>query len=156
MAKRIFAALLLCLLFSLVLAGCTPQEEATPDGGGAKDPFQSTTAEFTFTMQEDGTWAVSKGTMGGKREIVIPATHQGIPVTAIADSGFRSSAAVTIAIPDTVTHIGYAAFAECTSLSTITLPPSLTHLPDSAFLKLHLPVKHPPPRHAEIGGGLRF
>ena len=56
-------------------------------------------------------------------DLVIPATHKGMPVTAIRSRAFENCSWLTnIVVPDSVQSIGDRAFLECTALQKITLP----------------------------------
>jgi hypothetical protein len=100
--------------------------------------FHSTPG-LEYTPINSGTaYSVSRGTMfsGGGSPIppvVIPATYNGLPVTAIADGGFSSSRLGTIIIPDSVTSIGNGAFSHNHELTSITIPNSVTNIGSAAF-----------------------
>ena len=75
--------------------------------------------EFQYKMLEDETFAVT-GYSGEEKEVVIPDTHWGKPVTVLFDSLFSGHAEIeSIQIPDTVTDIGEFLFAPGTQLSTM-------------------------------------
>ena len=54
-------------------------------------------------------------------------------VAAIGESAFGESAMVSVAIPDSVTEIGDAAFYGCSSLKSVAIPDSVTEIGDAAF-----------------------
>ena len=54
-------------------------------------------------------------------------------VTEIGDEAFRECKAVTISIPDTITHIGSKAFYHCFSLTSVTLGSGVTSIGKQAF-----------------------
>ncbi|MBR2320487.1 MAG: leucine-rich repeat domain-containing protein [Clostridia bacterium] len=67
-------------------------------------------------------------------KLVIPAEHEGKPVTAIADTAFfgcQSLSAVEIA--EGITSIGNQAFQGCTNLSEVNIPASVTSIGFDAF-----------------------
>ena len=77
----------------------------------------TTSGQITLTG-----WAVSGGPGGS---VIIPGTINGLPVTGIAASAFANSTSLTsVSIPASVTSIGAGAFIGCTSLTTITVDPS--------------------------------
>lgn len=52
--------------------------------------------------------------------IVVPAEHNGLPVTSIGDRAFYNcNDLISISIPDTVTRIGWQAFAYCSHLTAV-------------------------------------
>jgi len=93
----------------------------------------------------DGTYRVRKGTVTGG-EVVIPDTHEGLPVTEIGSANDSNSALfafyntyiTSITIPASVTIIGGAAFYGCTILTGITIPSSVTYIGDYAFNQCNL------------------
>ena len=61
--------------------------------------------------------------------ITVPATHEGLPVTAIGDNAFRDWKKLTsITLPEGIKSIGNYAFYGCAGLSSVTLPASCTTL----------------------------
>ena len=92
-------------------------------------------SDLTFTLNETGDgYIVSNCDESASGELVIPATYNGLPVTAIGDSAFSFRSRLTsIAIPDSVTTIGHSAFYGCYNLATITIPDSVTTIDDLAF-----------------------
>jgi hypothetical protein len=92
------------------------------------------TPGLAFILINNGTaYSVSKGTSTSP-VVVIPAVHEGKPVTEIADSGFTSYENLTsIIIPEGVTSIGDGAFVGCYSLTSVIIPDSVTSIGDGAF-----------------------
>ena len=103
------------------------------------------TPGLEFTLIDGGTaYSVSKGT-ATNAIVVIPATHNGLPVTEIGEAvynystemfegGFAEYAAMTsVTIPDSVTSIGDNAFNGCSGLTSVTIPDSVTSIGDLAF-----------------------
>ena len=91
--------------------------------------------DFSFKMLEDETFAVI-GYTGEEKEVVIPDTHWGKPVTVLFDSLFSGHAEIeSVRIPDTVTDIGEFVFDGCRSLRQISLPAGLEHIWPYAFAR---------------------
>ncbi len=89
-------------------------------------------AGLTFALKGDGTYEVS-GFDGSSTVVVIPSLYNGIAVTGIGQSAFYEwGCLVSVIIPESVTSIGYEAFAY-SSLSSITLPDSITSIGMGAF-----------------------
>ncbi len=64
----------------------------------------------------------------------IPKYIEGLPVRTLREALFRDNDKLTeITIPDSVTDIGYEAFAGCTGLKEITIPDSVTDTGDGIF-----------------------
>ena len=65
----------------------------------------------------------------GEKNLVIPETLDGLPVTEIADRAFFCAFDLeNVWLPETVTRLGEAAFMYCTSLSYIELPENLSYI----------------------------
>ncbi len=121
----VFSALFCVLLFAACQKKSPPAE--FPDLTVVKEPTLS------FTLLEDDTYSVSKGTLGGAIEIEVPAVYNGKPVTAIAASGFSGAVLSKITLPDTIKTIGQNAFSGCMNLDDITLPSSVRVIEAGAF-----------------------
>ena len=79
-----------------------PQETKTPEDANAP------TVGLEFKLTEDGTgYAVSAGSATGKSRIVIPAEHNGKPVTEIAYNGFVRCSLKNIVIPNFQGNVAY-------------------------------------------------
>jgi hypothetical protein len=93
-------------------------------------------ASLAFTLINNSTaYSVSRGSVT-ESSIVIPSTHNGLPVTAIAMSGFSNYTNLTsITIPNSITQIGSRAFENCISLTSVTIPSSVTWVGEWAFLR---------------------
>ena len=91
-------------------------------------------AQFTFTTN-NGALTVT-GYTGTNAEMVIPETTNGLPVTNIEASAFRSKTNIArVMIPNSVSNIGWGAFYNCTSLTSITIPNSVITIGDAAFYR---------------------
>lgn len=68
------------------------------------------------------------------KEMAIPSTIEGFPVTAIGDSAFEDCNLLrTLSMPESVTSIGNRAFYGCTVLKNLTLSENLTFMGEKAF-----------------------
>lgn len=91
-------------------------------------------AQVVFEYAVDGGKVTVTGYDGDDAEVVIPAAVEGYPVTAIAAEAFadcHSLSAVTL--PASIAAIGENAFARCYNLRTINLPESITSIGANAF-----------------------
>lgn len=67
-------------------------------------------------------------------QLIIPAEIGGVPVTAIGDRAFANCESLTsITIPNSVVSIGYRAFCICTVLEKVNIPDSVTYIGREAF-----------------------
>ena len=90
---------------------------------------------LAYTLSGDGTYYTVSG-IGSCEDtaLVIPPTHEGLPVKAIRNYAFYYCDSLTsVVIGDSVTSIGDSAFASCDSLTSITIPDSVTSIGDRAF-----------------------
>ena len=97
---------------------------------------KSATEGLLFTVTNGGE-AYKLNGFGGETtvtDVIIPATHNGKPVTGIASGAFKNcSSIVTVTIPDSVKSIGSDAFYNCTKLEKISMPASLKSIGFDAF-----------------------
>ena len=76
---------------------------------------------------------------GNQKNVVVPDTIDGLPVTEIADMAFSfNNVLETVVIGNNVTKIGEAAFGYCCSMKTIIIPDSVTEIVDMAFVETGL------------------
>ena len=126
MKKRLLSLLFVFALSIFALISCggenPPPENPEPDPTGLE-----------FTLKEDGSYAVSVGTLSDAEDIEIPAEYNGKRVTEIAEHGFRDIAAKSITIPANVKVIGASAFRGCQNLTKIELPTMLESIGAHAF-----------------------
>ena len=88
-----------------------------------------------YTLNNDGVSYSCTGIGTCKiKNIIIPNTYNGLPVTAIGKEAFFMTDIRTVIIPNSVTYIDRFAFANCESLLTITIPDSVTQLGSGAFI----------------------
>ena len=85
---------------------------------------------------QDGAAYTVTGFTGTARVVVIPATHNGLPVVSIGDRAFADTehreTLTGVTIPNSVTHIGEKAFWN-NQLTNVTIPDSVTHIGTLAF-----------------------
>ena len=86
-----------------------------------------------YTVNADGTLEIDKY-VGNDTIFEIPAEIGGKKVTSIGYSAFENRTSLTsVTIPDSVTDIGFQAFHNCTSLKSVTIPASVTTIDNYAF-----------------------
>lgn len=68
-------------------------------------------------------------------ELIIPATHEGLPVKRIGDRAFKDTNITNFVLPNSITFIGSFAFASCQNLVSINLPEGLQSIGWAAFQK---------------------
>lgn len=89
----------------------------------------------------DLTWTTTGGQVtitdcvtSASGDLVIPATIEGLPVTAIGDNAFRSCDILSsITIPNSVNTIGSRAFQFCNSLTSMVLPDGISSIASYTF-----------------------
>lgn len=90
--------------------------------------------QLEFTKLEDNTWEVKAGWQQQLSGVlVIPASHEGLPVTSIADWGFDDQEITGVDMPNTIKRIGKGSFANCNKITNINLPEGVTRLETLCF-----------------------
>lgn len=91
----------------------------------------SPSASFSYEIRDGG--AVILAYLGSAQAVTIPRTIVGYPVTHVADDAFKATSVTSVIVPDTVTSVGWFAFADCPDLTSVTLPASVTSIGYGAF-----------------------
>jgi len=87
-----------------------------------------------YTLSDDGTYYTLTG-MGTctDKELIIPGTYKGLPVTSIANRAFYNKSIISVVIQNGITTIGQEAFYHCQKLSSVTIPESVVTIYEKAF-----------------------
>ena len=100
---------------------------------GAVSVSAATFGDLTYEIA-DGKVTIT-GCDKNATSVEIPATIEDCPVTGIGYWAFENCKSLTsVTIPDSVTTIGYRAFSGCTSLTSVTFPNSVTSIVDEVFI----------------------
>ncbi len=91
--------------------------------------------EFAFELNADGQGYTLTQLLGTNTDtLTLPSSHQGLPVTAIANSAFFGiTDIVSVTVPDSITTIGNRTFMDCTALTTVNLPAQMQSIGTYAF-----------------------
>lgn len=107
--------------------GTTTPSETTPPA--SDEPV----ADMSFGYEIVDGHAIIQTYTGERRDVVIPATIAGYPVTVIHDNAFAGTGVETVTLPDTVITVGWFAFYGCTALRWIEVPASVSLIEYGAF-----------------------
>ena len=92
---------------------------------------------LTYSLNEGGeSYTVTGRGVCGDADIVIPAEYMGLPVTHIGVDAFANDSTITsVTMPDSVTEIGSWAFGGCERLTSVRLSDNITTLPSRVFYR---------------------
>lgn len=94
------------------------------------------TAKITYTTDANGNVTITKFDEGDETSIQIPETIDGGKVKTIGANVFADCSSLTnITLPQSLTNIENLAFARCTALQNINIPQDVTNIGVSAFLR---------------------
>ena len=85
----------------------------------ATSPVAADVSDFDYKLTVGGTQVEITGYRGSNTDVVVPARIDGLSVTSIGDSAFKSTSVTSVMIPSGVMTIGPLAFQDCTSLTSI-------------------------------------
>jgi hypothetical protein len=119
-AVKISIFLVLIIVTAFPLFAQSEGREAVQDPG-----------DFTVTQNESGDVVIT-GYRGSAKDVAIPPSINGIPVTVIGRAAFRNMALSSVTIPESVTSIGDLAFAD-NELTELVLSEGLALIGISAF-----------------------
>ena len=115
----------LCVFFAC--NGETPKEKPTEevvvfDGNG-----------LSYTLNKDGNYSVALGKATELKEITVPNTFNGRTVSTILAGGFKNGEFRKITLPEGLYTIDDLAFSDCAFLTEIAVPNTVTHIGYRAF-----------------------
>lgn len=121
-------------IFSLKFSVQEPTELLLTDESGNRIcTFELKPIQFSVSEDKDGSVSITEY-KGDEKEVQIPESVQGVPVTSIADGAFANNETVEkVVLPSTVTTIGKGAFENCNNLEKIEIPETVTEIADDAF-----------------------
>lgn len=91
-------------------------------------------ANLSFTWKQEDDHIIVTGAAEGAENVVIPASLNGLPVTAIEKYAFFGNAEITsVTIPGTIVSVSGMAFANCAKLESVTLCEGVKKLEAYAF-----------------------
>ncbi len=99
-------------------------------------PSENAFAPFSYTLENGQATLIAyrpNPSDLSNRDVTVPSTLGGCPVTRIGDSAFEGTFVCSVTLPATVTHIGWFAFRNCPALSTVTIPATVEHIDYGAF-----------------------
>ncbi len=90
--------------------------------------------DYEYSVSLDGSSTALVKYLGSDEKAEIPAAFEGLPVTEIKYRAFADCSTITdITIPGTVTQIGSEVFRGCSALTKVNIPSGVTAIPDSTF-----------------------
>ena len=106
-----------------------------PEEKTEKKPEENASKGLQFALNDDKlSFTVSGIGTCTDKDIVIPSTYNGLPVTGISWNAFENCKSLTsVTISSGVTSINYGAFNGCTSLTSVTMPDGVTSIGGHAF-----------------------
>lgn len=136
--KRFLCLFIVCCKL-LFIFGCSKSvggDEAPPSDTTETNETLEETKGLKYRLNKKKDGYVLYGIGSNNKEgatIVIPSSHEGLPVTEIANSPFSFTQVESIYVPESVTVFDDYAFAQATQLKTVILPNTLKVITDKMF-----------------------
>ena len=108
-------------------------------------PKANPVSDFKYGKYPDGKAVYISEYLGTAKDVVIPATIDGLPVTAISSCAFSTDTIASVYIPDTVEFIANQAFYHASNLTSVRFGSGLKTIDSQAFARceslqeIHLP-----------------
>ena len=123
MRRKLWLPVLLVLCLALTVGMLVACDPGSSDQGGQGGNGGENAGSAGLIFEDIGGSYSVTGYEGTDPEVVIPETHNGLPVTSIGSYAFAGCASLTsITIPDSVTSIGSRVFLSCTNIASATMP----------------------------------
>ena len=91
-------------------------------------------SNLRFSLNSDGESVMLVWATDEAKNIVVPETYAGLPVTAIGSGVFQNHTTLQrVVLPETVTSISGNAFQGCIALTSCNIPSGVTSIPNSCF-----------------------
>ncbi|MGN0550647.1 MAG: leucine-rich repeat domain-containing protein, partial [Acutalibacteraceae bacterium] len=126
-------SILLALILAISVFTVVPTTTSAVQTDIKSTTLSGRSGDYEYDLSYDGTASIIRYT-GSASTLTIPSTIDGVTVTGIGYEAFSDCTSLTsIIIPDSVTSIGYEAFYGCTSLKSVTIGNSVTRIDEKAF-----------------------
>lgn len=121
---------LLAIISAVLLFTIAPKQVTKAD-----EEENEVLATYTFTLiNNDTEYSVGCSNTSVCTKAEIPSEYNGLPVTSIGSYAFADCDSLTsVTIPDSVTSTGYFAFAYCDSLTSVTIGGGVTSIDERTF-----------------------
>ncbi len=91
---------------------------------------------YMYLVNEDGTISIGENQyskVGVHGDTILPSQLDGMTVTGICKNGFTGSDITSVTLPESICDIGSLAFANCLTLSQVTLNDNITYMGELVF-----------------------
>ena len=107
---------------------------ARENGSISEDGDKTTESGLIYRVYSEGGHAEITGYNGSEKNLIIPDTLDGVPVTSIGQQAFVNCTVLeSVEIPDSITRMGYWVFSGCSSLKQVRLSKNLKYINMDCF-----------------------